>query len=115
MKDNILEFLTTIGFFIFLYFLATLESGCGPTKIIKEDDKLIDAGTIEDCKSACDIMENFKYPGWRGSPGKDNKFGTEDDPGCVASCEDVFNQGSHIGQGCIKNAGSYLEINNCFI
>lgn len=74
-----------------------------------------DAGTIEDCQDACDNLQRLQCPGWQGSPGPDEIFGTADDMSCVAVCEDIVaDPAMTLFQLCTAAANSCDEVEACF-
>lgn len=67
------------------------------------------------CDSACTTMGFLGCDGWRGSPGKDEVFGTSDDVSCSEVCTELSQPGSIINlcPKCVSTASSCEEVDNC--
>ena len=58
--------------------IAVVLLGCGPVPVRPDPvDPGDDVG--DSCTIACAVMQQLGCPGWRGSPGEDEEYGTEDD------------------------------------
>ena len=49
-----------------------------------------EAGGPEDCAPACANLARLRCPGWEGSPGEDERYGTPDDVSCAQACVDLL-------------------------
>ncbi|MCP4601173.1 MAG: hypothetical protein GY847_11730 [Proteobacteria bacterium] len=74
-----------------------------------------DAGTAEDCDVACANLARLKCPGWEGSPGADERYGTEDDISCVEVCEELLEEPTMtLYPRCTSKASSCEQFDKCF-
>jgi hypothetical protein len=75
-----------------------------------------EAGTAEDCADACDNLERLHCPGWEGSPGTDEEYGTADDVPCTQVCEDLMNADPTLTlyPKCASTADTCEAIEKCF-
>ncbi len=71
---------------ILFVILVPLALQCAPIEPHPPNDP--DAGTVEHCPAACENLAYLQCPGWEGSPGADEVYGTEDDVPCLEVCED---------------------------
>lgn len=72
-------------------------------------------GGPEDCAPACATMERLQCPGFRGSPGPDEEFGTSDDVACARACVELVNADPTftLAQRCIAQATSCEAADRC--
>lgn len=98
-----------IIFFVFLF-------SCGPFNPSPGPPVNPEAGTVEDCGDACNRLEELQCPGWEGSPGTDEEFGTPDDVDCMTVCEDLMenNETLTLYPKCTSEAESCEEVEQCF-
>ena len=97
---------------IFIGFLTAITNipGCGPVihNIIDPN-----AGSISDCQAACNNMATHQCPGWKGYPGEDQIYNTEDDISCEEICEHVTLAGVGLEQACVSTADSCEAMDRC--
>lgn len=73
------------------------------------------SGDESDCQPACDNLFELSCPGWKGSPGVDEKFDTEDDVPCVDVCKNVVSEPTGtLFPKCTATASSCEEVEACF-
>lgn len=72
---------------------------------------------VELCALACSNMQKLDCPGWEGSAGEDDEYGTADDVSCEAVCIDIENNGTDISlhPGCVAVASSCEKADECFV
>ncbi len=74
-----------------------------------------EAGSVDDCPAACDNLAVMQCPGWEGSPGPDEVYGTEDDVPCLEVCEDFVEfSNMTLYPACTAKATSCEEALECF-
>lgn len=75
-----------------------------------------DAGKAEECAAACANLERMQCPGWEGSPGFDEVYGTPDDVSCTAACVEIVESGPTVtlNQRCTAAATSCEQVDACF-
>jgi hypothetical protein len=67
------------------------------------------------CKDACNNLFELNCPGWRGSPGEDEAFGTTDDVPCIDVCANVVSEETAtLNQACVSHAKTCAEVEACF-
>lgn len=99
---------TTILFLLLVVFL----SRCGPITPIPPNPY----DPVEYCDAACNNLFKLGCPGWEGSPGEDEQFGTEDDISCVDVCKAVVEEPTAtLHQKCTAEASSCEEVEACFV
>ena len=67
----------------------------------------------EYCQPACDNLFRLNCPGWQGSPGVDEIFGTTDDIPCVDVCLN-HEMPQRIFPRCTAKAESCEAVERCF-
>ena len=99
----------------FLFSLFQLLTACGGCVYQPPPDNPID-NDPSNCSAACDNLKRLGCPGWEGSPGKDEQFGTDDDVSCEDVCVDVVNTDPSVtlNQTCTADAESCDEVEACF-
>ena len=106
--------------FLYLWFLLLqffCIGGCTITPFIptEDTDDWGDAGSPDDCESACDNLSKLGCEGAEGSPGPDEEFGTEDDVACAEVCRSVMEEGEvTMHPSCVAAATSCDEADACF-
>lgn len=110
--------LVLAGFAIWM-FVAMVWSGCGPVFPVLDPPgppEPEDAGTIDDCGPACKNLERLQCPGWRGSPGADEIWGTADDYSCETACRNIMYQDptATLYPICTAQAESCEAVEWCF-
>jgi len=118
------EFIKTIvvtviaAFIMFLIGMAGLAvAGCGAIKPIPPAPPApSDAGTVDDCAAACANLARMECPGWQGSPGTDEMFGTEDDVSCEVVCRTIVggDPTATLHQRCTADSKSCDDVERCF-
>lgn len=75
-----------------------------------------DAGTAGECAAACDNLARMQCPGWQGSPGPDEAYGTVDDVACATACVDIVTSDPTmtLHQRCTAAATSCEGVDACF-
>lgn len=68
------------------------------------------------CPGFCGALERMQCPGWRGSHGRDETFGTPDDLTCERACEAVLASSPYavLHLECTAAAQSCAEADKCF-
>jgi hypothetical protein len=71
-----------------------------------------------ECSEACATLRQLHCPGERGSPGKDERYGTADDVSCERVCADLElaakeAPGFSLHPACISAASSCAQVNQC--
>jgi len=67
------------------------------------------------CVEACENLARLLCPGWRGSPGSDEVFGTPDDVPCVDVCALIVADPTvTLYQQCTAQAASCEAVEACF-
>ena len=88
--------------------VVLLLTGCVPLPYVPPD-----ADTETLCRLACDNMERLEVPGWEGSPGVDEVYGTDDDVACSVVCVDTETAGYPFNARCIAGAGTRVDAEGC--
>lgn len=98
-----------------VYLLALLLIACvrkdmPPLPVTPNQDE------AEDCPAACETMERYQCPGWRGSPGADDVYGTEDDVPCDQACREIVTAdiSASLNQQCVAMSTSCRMVERCF-
>lgn len=101
--------ISVIVAFAFGLYLA----GCGPMPGPPIEPE---GGTKEDCPSACANLQDLRCPGWRGSPGPDGVFDTEDDVSCIDVCIYMMtvDETMTLFPICTAQAADCDEVEECF-
>jgi hypothetical protein len=96
--------------FLAVLFLSACILNPVPNKPIPNDDIPIA------CENACKNLKRLDCPGWKGTPGKDEVFGTDDDISCTTACIDIVNSDPSVtlNQNCVAVANSCKEVDDCF-
>jgi hypothetical protein len=69
----------------------------------------------DDCLAACQNLERLKCPGYEGSPGPDEQYGTADDESCELICKSIVKEpGFSVFPSCTAKAQSCDEVDACF-
>ena len=98
-------------FFIFVILLASFFA-C----VEYQDQEWTDDSTPDDCRAACANLARLQCPGWEGSPGADETFGTEDDKSCEEVCREVMDLGeTTLYPKCTAKAESCEAVEACFV
>lgn len=119
---NILKFIT-----VFVLVLLSSCGGCGPTNSIPISDPspnitpilntTIPEQTDPNCVTLCALLHKLHCPAAKGSPGKDEVWGTVDDISCTLACTQVANAIKNTNDslpfGCLMNATSCATIDAC--
>jgi hypothetical protein len=86
---------------------------CGSTPVTPVHD---DPNIPEDCAAACENMERLGCDEAKGSPGVDEKFGTEDDVSCSDVCNNVMSgiYGIPMNLVCVSKVDSCEDVVNCY-
>lgn len=71
---------------VLLIALFSLAMRCGSDPTVPVPPLPPDAENV--CEKSCDNLGMLKCPGWDGSPGADEKFGTADDISCAQVCRE---------------------------
>lgn len=95
----------------FAVFLVWYAVGCIPLPVRPDDPS-----TPDDCEAMCVNLERLRCPGWRGSPGTDEIFGTADDIPCADVCRRVVTAGLGVSlyQRCVAKARDCAVVARCF-
>ncbi|MCP4674321.1 MAG: hypothetical protein GY854_02145 [Deltaproteobacteria bacterium] len=94
-------------------FVVPLVLRCSP--LVPEPPVDPDAGTAEDCDAACANLARLQCPGWEGSSGADEQYGTEDDISCVEVCEELLEEPTMtLYPLCTSKATSCEQVEKCF-
>jgi hypothetical protein len=97
------------------FLLCLLIFGCVPVPV---PGPPVDpeGGTEDDCPAACANLQDLKCPGWRGSPGPDGVFDTEDDISCVDVCVYTMtvDETMTLFPLCTAQAETCEEVEECF-
>ncbi len=110
---NLLMFVT----FSILLASVLFVWGCGVIKPIPPGPPVSpDAGTVDDCAAACDNLARMECPGWQGSPGSDEVFGTDDDVSCEVVCRTIVggDPTATLHQRCTADSKSCDDVERCF-
>ena len=96
------------------FLIAIFILGCTINPIPVTPDPIDDKP--EACEAACQNLASMKCPGWKGSPGEDEIFGTADDVSCTKTCTEIVNSDPTVTlhQECVAKAGSCLSADQCF-
>ena len=97
-----------LGFVVMLFAWPS----CHP----KPDPVPAEAGTSDDCASACENLKALGCPGWEGSPGTDSEYGTRDDVSCEGVCIELLESDPNMTLFplCTSKATTCAEIDLCF-
>ena len=89
-------------------------AGCAGAKPVPDNGSV--DNDADACAAACANLERLRCPGWRGSLGKDEIHGTEDDVPCEQVCRDVVEASvaSTLHQKCTAAADSCAAVERCF-
>ena len=88
--------------------LISILQGCGPVPDLP--DPFEDRSEVEYCGAACGNLQWLGCDGWKGSPGPDERFGTDDD----VSCEDVCRTVPEVlSPKCVSLATDCKGANDC--
>lgn len=76
----------------------------------------LDADVPTACEAACKNLKRLDCPGWKGTPGIDEKFGTQDDVSCFSACVDIVDSDPTVtlNQVCVANSDSCKKVDECF-
>jgi hypothetical protein len=92
--------------------LATIVCACGPLPEAPIDTP---ENERDFCSAACDKLAELQCPGWRGSPGLDEIFGTDDDISCSRVCNELVVESSvTLHAECTSEATSCAAVERCF-
>jgi len=72
---------------------------------------------VELCALACSNMLKLDCPGWEGSAGEDDEYGTADDVSCSDVCIELETSGTGISlhPKCVAVASSCEKADECFL
>ena len=83
--------------------------GCGPLVVV---DPTVVTG---DCARACANLAWLACPGWQGSPGEDEQYGTTDDIRCEDACALLAGHAELDFQlGCAARAADCAAYEACY-
>ncbi len=116
MKDCLTVIVTALMIGCLVWFSGAIIGGCGGSFIPPGPPVPPDAGTVDDCDDACDNLAWLSCPGWEGSPGPDEVFGTIDDVSCAEVCRVIVGGDSTatLHQVCTAAAATCEAVDQCF-
>lgn len=109
MNDRDTKMVLLVGFLTIIVILAwwLFLQGCAPVRPATD--------TAADCPRACQTLAWYSCPGWRGSPGADEQWGTVDDESCETVCREVYAEPSGtLHAACTAAAMNCAEVEACF-
>jgi hypothetical protein len=87
---------------------------CGPFAPLGPDPYK-DTGGPEDCAAACDNLARLQCPGWEGSSGADEEYGTKDDESCELVCSVIVGESTAtLYPICTAKAETCEAVELCF-
>jgi hypothetical protein len=109
--------MTTSRYLKMVFIMATL-AGCPSAPPTQLDGGAETSAIPQVCKDACANLRKLHCPGERGSPGKDEQYGTKDDVTCDRVCADLETAAKtaapySLHPACIKAAGSCSAVAAC--
>ena len=98
--------------------LGILLAGCPGAPPAPVDGGVETTAIPKVCHDACTTLRALKCPGYQGSPGKDERYGTPDDVSCDRVCADFENAAKtaapySIHPACIAGATSCAAVARC--
>lgn len=117
-NKQLTEKLEIVCMILVLWCVALFFSSCCCQRIIHPigPPEPTDAGTLEDCGPACENLARLQCPGWRGSPGADEIWGTADDYSCETACRNIMyaDDTATLFPICTAAAQTCEEVEKCF-
>lgn len=119
MKPNAYEITAWVLIAMSAAFLALMlwVTGACSHQVTPDDPAPSCDGSVHECcERACAALARYKCPGYQGSPGADDVYGTPDDVTCEAACEYAAVQtdiGIDLNLGCVAAAQSCTEVEAC--
>jgi len=111
MPNILLEMLLMIIAALILCLVFSWATGCsfiGPPVGPPDSDP-------GDCAAACKNLAMQGCPGWRGSPGQDERWGTQDDVSCIDVCLTLLQEPTAtLYPKCTAQAKTCAEVELCF-
>ena len=96
----------------FLILLLLIGCTFNPDPVTPDDPKDV----MTQCDLACKNLKRMDCDGWKGSPGEDEVFGTNDDVSCQITCTEIVNSDPTVTlhQLCVAKATSCTDADKCF-
>lgn len=106
-RDDIMLWMLALLFVGVVLVWTLFLNGCGPVRPATD--------TAADCPRACQTLAWYACPGWKGSPGADEQWGTMDDESCEAVCKAVYAETTGtLHAACTAAATSCQAVEACF-